>query len=443
MLKLKGDAIGNTLYSERFVLKTLLELRNYTDKKLTEDFEKDLCFLWDMTLEKDVVRLLNSHNCLELFTSIIELTEDERLIEILLGVIGNMSCLIETRQILCANPQAMSIILGQMSSTDPLILLQLMRLLYSSIIFENIGDESFWFEHFRNCENFMDQFAFILASSTSTTLLTSSLEALNGLLAKFTVIEIQPENKDKENGMGFSSMFVKESLVQGIIEAFKQIVPEITDINDETSIIPSQNVMKVMNLFLETNVILTQYEQHSVSAYKNSLQDFYKCIARILFPLTTKIYLFPINTNHQGIIENVNDIFQSLGDPFDGQITNHIISIWYLIEVYNKKKIEDELKKQQDQKSEWEDDEENEESDSALVEDMSMTILELITRVSVKATPDEFVESLKNIDSKIVIKCLYERIYSTAEEPEILSLVHKLKYSLKMIWNEDVGDEDS
>lgn len=71
--KIKGDAIGNTLFSERFVLKTLLELQNYTDKKLSDEFEKDLCFLWDMTVEKDVVRFLLAQNCLDLFTSIMEM----------------------------------------------------------------------------------------------------------------------------------------------------------------------------------------------------------------------------------------------------------------------------------------------------------------------------------------------------------------------------------
>lgn len=87
---MKGDAIGNTLYSEKFVLKTLLELKNFTDKELNSEFEMDLARIWDMTIEKDVVKLLLHHNCLDLFTSIIEISEDARLIEILLG---EFSCL--------------------------------------------------------------------------------------------------------------------------------------------------------------------------------------------------------------------------------------------------------------------------------------------------------------------------------------------------------------
>jgi hypothetical protein len=38
--KMKGDAIGDTLYSERFVLKTLMELKEQNGKKIEESFEK-------------------------------------------------------------------------------------------------------------------------------------------------------------------------------------------------------------------------------------------------------------------------------------------------------------------------------------------------------------------------------------------------------------------
>jgi hypothetical protein len=40
---LKGDAIGDTLYSERFVLKTLMELKEQNGKKIEDSFEKVCC----------------------------------------------------------------------------------------------------------------------------------------------------------------------------------------------------------------------------------------------------------------------------------------------------------------------------------------------------------------------------------------------------------------
>lgn len=45
MKKMKGDAIGDTLYSERFVLKALMELKEQNGKKIDESFEKDICLV--------------------------------------------------------------------------------------------------------------------------------------------------------------------------------------------------------------------------------------------------------------------------------------------------------------------------------------------------------------------------------------------------------------
>lgn len=259
-----------------------------------------------MTIEKAVVKLLLEYSVLELFTSIIEISEDERLIEILLGIIGNMCCLKETREYLCASPMVMSVILAQLSSSDPLILHQLMRLLYSAILFENSGDESVWFNHFKNCEDLIEKFAFILSNSTSNTLLISSFEALNAICAKFAIIEISESPKDS----CFSQLFVRQILIDGLIEAFKQVIPIVNDTDSTTDLIPTQNTQKFMNLFLELNLILSQYESVSVEAYRERLVEFHKCLARILLPLTQKMFLLPLNSSHQGVIENINDIFQ-------------------------------------------------------------------------------------------------------------------------------------
>lgn len=55
MKKMKGDAIGETLYSERFVLKTLMELKNQNGAKIDDSFEKDLCLLWDVRINNSLI----------------------------------------------------------------------------------------------------------------------------------------------------------------------------------------------------------------------------------------------------------------------------------------------------------------------------------------------------------------------------------------------------
>lgn len=419
--KMKGDAIGDTLYSERFVLKALMELKEQNGAKIEDSFEKDLCLLWDMTIEKSVVKLLLEYSVLELFTSIIEITEDERLIEILLGIIGNMCCLKETREYLCSSPVVMAIILSQLSSSDPLILHQLMRLLYSAILFENSGDESVWFSHFTNCEDLVEKFSFILSNSTSNTLLISTFEALNAICAKFAIIEISESPKDSS----FSQLFVRKILIDGLIEAFKQVIPIIneTDINT-TDLIPTQNTQKFMNLFLELNLILSQYESVSVEAYREEQDEFHKCLARVLLPLTQKMHLLPLSSNHQGVIENINDIFQALGDSFDANVFSNMVIIWKLIE---------DDKNKENKESEWEDTDED--ATVIDIDDICMTILEFLTRTGFNCTQEEFNESVKALSQQTISK-LFERVNTDSEEEdEIKSISEKLKQSLKSIWS--------
>ncbi|KAL4710002.1 hypothetical protein ACJJTC_015980 [Scirpophaga incertulas] len=70
-----GDVIGDTAYSERFVLKTLLKL---SDVNLIKDgineqsLLNDLRTLWNMTAEKDVVLYLLKHDAFELFNFVLE-----------------------------------------------------------------------------------------------------------------------------------------------------------------------------------------------------------------------------------------------------------------------------------------------------------------------------------------------------------------------------------
>lgn len=422
--KIKGDAVGDTLYSERFILKTLMELKELNcDETLDKSIEKNLEILWDTTIEKDIVFLLLQYGVLELFAGIIDTTQENRLIEILLGILANMSCRTETRCQLCLNSDVMSIILNQLTSSDAPVLHQLMRFLHSTILFENSGDETIWFSHFKSCENFVDKFSFILENSTSNSLLMSSFEALNAICAKFAVIEFNP---DSEKDSSFPQLFVKENLICSLIEAFNQVIPLNVEDENSTDLIPTHNQQKFMNLFLELNMILSQYESLSIDAYSSSINNFQKCLGRVLLPLTQKIYLLPLNSNHQGVIENINDIIQALGDTFCYQNFSQMVIIWDIIE---------ESKNKEKSNSDWEDEE------AIDSDDVCMTILEFLTRVGFKSSQDEFEKSIKNLNLDLVMK-LYERINDTEDaEDEIKSVIEKIKTSIKAIWDIDVNRE--
>lgn len=444
------DAIGDTLYSKRFVLKTLLNL-NQQDSSLTEEFEKDLCTLWDMTIEKDVVKLLLEHNVLEIFSNIVQVTEDQRLTEILIGIIGNMCTISETRDALCQQPDVMVPILDLISCSDSLILVQLMRLFHACLVFENSGDEIVWFEHFRCVEQFVEKFAFVLANSMSTSLLLNAFEALNAICTKFTVIEIQP---DVSNSSGFRDMFVKPVLVGGVIEAFKQMIPDKvkTDdslnasaggqqptITDDEALVPTKRTQRIINLFLDINVILSQYDKHSEESFEPHVDAFFRCISQCLEPLCQPMYLLPLSVNEQILLENVNEISQALNDIFHPTCFSQAIAIWAIIEntlTENESKTDDGEKTDDDEASEWDqiDAEPRGDNDDISASDINMTLLEYITRTSKRATPDMIKESISRLKQTDVAR-LYAALSAGASEDDIRDCSDKLKAAAQLLWD--------
>lgn len=364
-----------------------------------------------MTIEKDVVKLLLKHGVLEIFAGIIQITEDNRLIEIIVGIIGNMSCHSETREILLTTPYVVCTLLDLIGTSDTLTLVQLMRFIHAVLVFENSGDEIIWFQHFKVCENFVEKFAFILSSSMNNQLLINSFEALNSICTKFSVIDIQPDIKDTS----FQDLFVTPLLISGILEANKQILPD-SDLNEELDV-PTERTQKAMNLFLEINVILSQYESISIKAYEPFFDELYTAVSVILTPLTNSIYLLPLSSNEQGVIENINELFQTLGDQFHEKCFYKLIKIWTLIEDWRETQI----------KSEWEAD------DEISANDITMTILEFLTRTSRNCKQDEITNCLKFLNLKIIEKLF--NVMSTGDEEDIIDCCNKIKIAAKELWN--------
>ncbi|XP_063702691.1 uncharacterized protein LOC134832559 [Culicoides brevitarsis] len=394
--KVKGDPIGNTLYSQRFVLATLMKLTKGLEKPISEDedFEKDLCTLWDQTVEPDVVKFLLEYNFLELFTAALD-ENDPRLTEILVGIIANAVSLPETRVVLEESPEITCTLISLISSTDSLILVQLMRLLQGMLVFENSGDEMIWFQYFSSVEDFVDKFSFVLASSTSNTLLKHSLDALYAICAKFAVIEIMPEGGKST----FIDMFVTSTLITGLIEAFRQVLGNNPVDYEEGLSMPTENEVKFMSLFLDVNVILTQYKEKSHVAYEEKLVDFLECLSRILSPLTQPIYLLPVTTTHQGVIENCSDILQALDFPLNNSIFKQLLIIFNLLAESKEAK---KTKKSTEKQSEWDSDSEDDESTGNIdLEDLQCTILECLTKLSTKFEQEE-IHKRTFLDEKLI-----------------------------------------
>lgn len=154
-------------------------------------------------------------------------------------------------------------------------------------------------------------------------------------------------------------------------------------------------------------------------------------------PLCHAVYLLPLSSNEQIIIENVNELIQTLDDPFDVKCFQQMITIWSLIDQHLAKLS---TKKQNDSKSEWDDDDDDDADDdeeevSGI--DVNMTILEYITRTSKNATQEQIELSVNNIKQD-VIESLCKALSPGSGEDDIRACIDKFKDAARSLWKIEI-----
>ncbi|KAL9704538.1 hypothetical protein quinque_008056 [Culex quinquefasciatus] len=283
--KLKGDRIGETMYSERFVLSTVLKLPQLeTPLAEDEDFEKDLCSLWDMTIEADVVLFLLKHDVVELLIGLAEGSEDHRLVEILLGI--------------------------------------LMRIF--TTILDKSDDEAFcWFKVIREQEDITEKLAFILSSTTSSELIQHTLEAVHAMVNRFTEAEVDYAQLNE-----FYKMFAKPCLIEGLMEGFKQIYPESGAVSQFEEEYLTSKDLKIIQKFLEIheNFIINANE-----VYADKIEAIVYCVHRILIPLSSDGSLLPISKAHVRILVCINSIYSAIVYHFHAGTFLALVKIYTIL----------------------------------------------------------------------------------------------------------------
>ncbi|XP_067631774.1 uncharacterized protein [Eurosta solidaginis] len=453
--RIRGDAIGNTLYSERFVLSTLLKLTK-NEKELAENksFENDLCSMWDMTIEEDVVLLLLEHNVLELFAHCINATDDKRLVEILVGILGNMCNFKQSRELLVENIALVQTLLDLTNCTDSLTLLQITRLFSVVLIHADRKAALQWYQRICNCKDFVKNLTFILSNSINEQLLRQTVETLNAILAKFALVDPNKQkleaikknvNDNDLDGDGdilptFEQLFVNEALIKATIEAFLALLPrknstvlqdeneeEYEDDDDDSTIIFTQSTYNLMQIFLNIHCILTQYDELSQISYMPHIETLMDCISCILEPLCNPKYVPHLSNREQDLLDSVNDILESLGDPFDERCLIYAISIWNLLRVEN-----DRIARRTPPANDFEDIPVKE--DDFNFDTSYLTILDLIMRMINAASelqlsqvwkdnnPDDNMKNLQNTlsigDADEVTKRCYSKIQKVLENSQ-------------------------
>lgn len=301
-----GDVIGDTAYSERFVLKILLKFANLNtlkDEIQEKSFEDDLCTLWDMTAERDVVLFLQKHNILNLFNFALPVIESARFIEIIVGIIGNMCCQKEVVTTLVKMETFIMFLLEYMKSDDSLILVQVLRFVSSCLFVAEEEDIQFWMSKFENTE-YSSTLYFILKNSSHNELLVTALENFNTLTSYC--------NKEKTR-IDYFNQFVTAEAIESLATAFK----EITAIQED--LCETDEMERVLVISLQITLNLVGFDR-SPGIYSNNKDDVLNIINKILSYYENKF------VNRKEIDSDLVDIIDS---------TNTIVTVLQLSECSN------------------------------------------------------------------------------------------------------------
>lgn len=298
-----GDVIGDTAYSERFVLKILLKFANLDtlkDEIQEKSFEDDLCTLWDMTAERDVVLFLQKHDVLNLFNFAVPVIESARFIEIIIGIIGNMCCQKEVVISLLKMESFITLLLEYMKSDDSLILVQVLRLVSSCLFVAEEEDLQFWMNKFET-SGYSSTLYFILKNSSHKDLLITALENFNTLTSYC--------NKDSTR-TDYFHQFVTAEAVESLTTAFN----EVTAIQED--LCETDEMERVLVISLQITLNLLGFDRSS-AIYSNNKEDILKVINKILNYYENKL------VNHKEIDSDLVDVIDS---------TNTIVTILQLSE---------------------------------------------------------------------------------------------------------------
>ncbi|XP_028131837.2 uncharacterized protein LOC114327422 [Diabrotica virgifera virgifera] len=317
--KLKGDTIGDTLYSQSFVLKTLLQ---FSELQWNEQVEEDLCFLWDMTVEKDVCEFLLGISYPSITAAaVVQHSENNRFVEIVIGVLANVFCSG------CDNSmtkEEIAIVLSLLQSDDPLVLVQVMRFISLSVessdLMISLVDEDIF-----------EQLCFILKNSVNTDLLLKTMEAVAKLTTNFRIKEALVTYNVYD-----SVMICYNTLMKMDGDQFDPDTKEkVSSIRYMVEIIV--NVYTFIERF-EKNELLSQIQANS-NIFVNEILKIlgFFCLQENLLPITDNLtfimsaisytytnlklnYLPDIFLSVTKILEQLIDIKDEVGDIFDSTL---------------------------------------------------------------------------------------------------------------------------
>ena len=232
-----GDLIGDTIFSQRWVLDLLLKLYKHeedsiytplaknieneekqqgsehtsdnngtsNERFLKDTFENDLCQLWDMTANTEVALFINEHDSRSILLDALRQTQSPRLMEICFGILGNLICVKEIRSSFSQDGEMRSELLSYLTVMDALSLVELTRLLSTCLSCDS--SSLLWVKDCCQGKN-IEQLAYLLKNTLNVTLLSHIVKILEIIF------------DDCEDPL---DSFITDEFIDGIIEAFDSL----------------------------------------------------------------------------------------------------------------------------------------------------------------------------------------------------------------------------
>ncbi|XP_045583596.1 uncharacterized protein [Procambarus clarkii] len=268
---LRGDAIGNTTYTHRWVLNTLLKItqalpqylmsekpdeetmstcteaandevsmltseiqpdeedttkKNDSILELAEDVENAACQLWDMTAEPDVVHYLLSLSVvdiLHLAKDVITLSRAPRLTEVVVGVVANLCCQAVGCEKVIGHHSLLNSCLTLLHTTDDVPTLieafRLLRLLLWHLTYRVAPQDRALnpvILALKNHESLKETLVFMLKNSLSDLFLSALSQFLEALMYIWL-----PDDK-----CYMAAYYSESGLVEGVVEVMRHFLKE-------------------------------------------------------------------------------------------------------------------------------------------------------------------------------------------------------------------------
>lgn len=371
---LMADYVGETLFSKKWILSVLLKLYKHEKDtiynlqttedmevlELQDEFEKNLCELWDMSSNEDVAQFIFSNSGKNILVEVLHETLSPRMMEIAFGLLGNLACFKVIHDDFSEDKNFRESILKYLTISDSPSLVEMTRLILSC--FSQETQLKGWLESIKQMDSLKDLVE-IVENSLNGKLIGNVLELLDiifytddTLLRPFTTNKfleaiyesVEPVRKEKSEYIApiihiLQLMSTENEGVKALSEnkkTFSTVINFIL-ILDSTDI--SQKNMCYVELISILNVLVISCKEDLFSVLNeteiifeiilNSMQYFLKEKGNKDIETSTSIYLEFFSTLYNQMSKDNNSKYENISSSLTNQknlvldIVNECLSV--------------------------------------------------------------------------------------------------------------------